>query len=140
MPIRTTDTAVKAVMAPGGDYDLRRGPSLVPFTTAANSIVNRLVAAATDNETPIADADAALVETWLAAHVYCQSDRLKASKSTAGASASYNWKGEMGLTSTPYGVMAKNLDPSGLLEYVMDQSQGNAVEGFWLGTPDEGVV
>jgi len=132
---RNTDAAVREILAPGGDYDLRRNPTLRPFIASASRIVDRLVAKAnvrTDVD-HVEAADAALVELWLAAHLYKMSDRQFSNKSTLGASASYAGKTGMGLDSTTYGQVAKNMDPSGLLATVMKEG-AEEPGGFWAGT------
>jgi hypothetical protein len=139
MAIRTDADAVKKVMAPGRDYDTKRNPDLTPFITAASRVVDRLAAAAlaAELEAPYAleEADALLVETWLSAHFYKQSDKGFTSRSTEGASGSFQGQTTMGLDSTLYGQTAKSLDPTGFLPGIMDPAKASGeVGGFWLGT------
>lgn len=81
-----------------------------------------------------------LLEAWLAAHFYALRDQQYSSRSTQGASGSFQGQTGMGLTSTFYGQTAMRLDASGLLAK-MDKE---AIEGGkrkikvgWLGTDPE---
>lgn len=139
MPIRTTPQAVKELMAPGGDYDLRRAPSLVPAITTASVIIDDLYDAAIADGWTAAELPAArmeLVERWLAAHCYQQSDKGYTSRSTQGASGSFQGQTTMGLDSTLYGQTAKAVDPTGLLSYIYDKVNAPPeIGGTHLGTP-----
>lgn len=141
MPVRTTDAAVKGLMQPGGDYDLRRNPSLTPFITLANIVTDRLATTTAEYEAPYAlDATSAeMVERCLSAHFYQHSDRAWQSKSTAGASGSFAMPaGQEDLTTTSYGRMAMAADPTGMLPSVINISTNKTeVGGFWLGTEDD---
>ena len=130
MAVTTTAEAVKAIMAPGKDYD---GVSnLAPFIRAAGLLVNRLILkAGLVGKAAPAD-ESAEIMAWLAAHAYKQSDQALASKSTDGASGSYQGQtGDMGLKSTKYGQMALMLDSTGLLNGISNNARAG---GFWLGT------
>lgn len=136
MPIRTDADAVKAVLAPGGDYDLKRSPSLTPFMTVAAKFVDRLVVAAAEGGYTLEADDPELIERYLAAWAYCNSDRIYTSRSTQGASGSFSLpQAEAGLNSNPYGTMAKMLDPTGLLPAIVSAVDTIYCGGDWLGKP-----
>ena len=129
MAYRTTIGAVKGIMEPGRDYNGHT--DLMPFIATANAVVNRVVnLAVTARNMAIQSTDAELIERWLAAHFYCQSDKTYQSKSTQGASGSFTGQTAMGLKSTLYGQTAKVMDPSGVLEAIDERKFAG---GHWLG-------
>lgn len=127
---RTTDTLVKGVLLL--DYDSRRLHSLTPFIEAANLIVSRVATCATRKEMTLSSDELEMIERWLAAHMYVQSDQTFASKSTSGASGSHHGQTGMGLENSKYGQTAKMLDPSGCLAALDKQQVAGA---HWLGKP-----
>lgn len=130
---RTTAELVKEVLAPGGDYNLRTNPSLTVFINSASVLVNKVISLAANNEEEGLTTDQAqLVETWLAAHMYCMSDQTYASKSTAGASASFHGQTGLKLDATKYGQMAKVIDTTG---YLTSLSENLSASMTWLGKP-----
>lgn len=121
-------------MTPGKDYDVARRPSLKPFVATANVIVNRLVTKA-EASTPaitISTADQELLERWIAAWAYKNSDLQLAEKSTSSASGKATGKTEKGLESNFYGQTALTLDPTGLLKSL---TSGARARMAWLGKP-----
>lgn len=129
---RTTADLVKAVLAPGLDYDLVRNPSLDPFISMATNLVDRVATCATSAGNPHSTAELLDMETWLAAHFYVQSDQTKASKSTAGASASFHGQTGMRLENSKYGQGALTMDFTGCLGSL---SSAVRAGGWWLGKP-----
>lgn len=127
---RTTASAVESVLAAGGDYDEERRPSLMPFIDTAAAITSRVQQCAARKGKALTLEELELVERWLAAHAYAQSDKPYTSKSTEGASASFSGQTGMGLDSTLYGQMALRVDPSGCLAAIDKRQQAG---GFWLG-------
>lgn len=128
---RTTADEVKAVLAPGRDYDLRGNPSLLPFIDTASILIDKVDELA---EGTYPAKKLKLMEMWLSAHFYKQSDKDFSSRSTSGASGSFAGKTDMGLNSTLYGQSAQALDTEGYLSEI----GGNGpveVGGVWLGTP-----
>lgn len=123
---RSTAEDVKSILAPGKDYD---GVSnLTPFLRAAASMIDRCVARAIREVRPYGLSDFADCEAWLAAHLYKMSDQALASKSTEGASGSYQGTtSDMGLKGTKYGQTALMLDPTG---YLTGISTGARAGGF----------
>jgi hypothetical protein len=128
---RTTPDAVKAVL--GYDYDTANSPSLVPYIDAAAAVVTRVVNCATLKETPLTADEAELVERWVAAHFYQQSDQGYTSRSTGGASGSFQGQTGMYFESTKYGQSAVMLDPSGCLTSIAARRSAG---GYWLGTTE----
>jgi hypothetical protein len=117
MAYRTTAGQVQGVLM--SDYGAKADgtlPSLEPFIRPANAIVSRLAVAATAKGITLSTAELREIETWLAAHCYCLSDRAIASETTERSSATYQGKTGMRLEATLYGQMALSLDPSGCLQ------------------------
>lgn len=136
MSIRTTEAQVKAVMAPGIDYDTVNSPDLTPYIAAASAITDQVVSLAysrkgvtiTDNGS---GSLAEIIERWLAAHFYCQSDKPMQTKSAGGASATFVGKTAAdGLDSTLYGQTAQRIDISGILRNLDKQQLAGSK---WLG-------
>lgn len=120
MAIRTDADTVKEILL--DDYGPREDgtlPDLTPRIRAASLIVDQLDAMADAGMCPaiIAPSDDLLteIETYLAAHLYCVSDRIYTSRSTQGASGSFAGQTGMKLESTFYGQQAMLLDTSGML-------------------------
>lgn len=137
---RTTPAAVKEIMAPGGDYRAKTAPSLNPFIDSASATIDDLVYEAEKTNNPwkelLTPTRLEMIERWLAAHDYQQSDKGYTSRSTQGASGSFQGQWQMGLDSTSYGQRAKALDPTGLLPVVMDKNmQAPIVGGQHIGSP-----
>ena len=129
---RTTAAAVQAVLAPGKDYDTEDEPSLDPFIDTATAIVDRVEDCAVAKDRTLTDAELELIERWLAAHLYAMSDQTYASKSTAGASASFHGQTGMHLEATKYGQTALTVDYSGCLSAISKRQVARLV---WLGKP-----
>jgi hypothetical protein len=127
---RTTAVNVKELLLQ--DYDAAGAPSLKPFIDTANVIVNRVATCAADKSLSLTAAELELVERWLAAHFYAVSDKPYASKSTAGASASFHGQTKMYLEATLYGQTASRIDRSGCLAALAAEKRAVA-GGFWLG-------
>jgi hypothetical protein len=128
---RTTDTAVKAILL--RDYDTRNSPSLDSFIETASALVDDLVDCATGKGVTFSAGRLELIERYLAAHFYQQSDKGFTSKSTGDASASYQGKTDMYLTSTLYGQTAITLDKTGCLRSIGTGQVANTARGIWLG-------
>ncbi len=130
---RTNSNSVIAILRPGsqgGDYDDKNSPSLEPFIDTASVVVDDLVTYAAENNKTLIPSKLELIERWLAAHFYCQSDKTYMSKVTAQASAIFAGKTGMHLESTLYGQTAQMLDNTGLLTALSKQSR--AIAG-WMG-------
>jgi hypothetical protein len=119
MSQRTTVAAVQGIL--GGNYGKVNGVlmNLQPFIDSATVIVDRVAVCAAKRHKTLGPAELELVERWLAAHAYCHMDPIYMSKSTAGASASFQrGSGGEGFESTDYGKMAVRIDYSGCLSAI----------------------
>jgi hypothetical protein len=129
MAIRTNDAEVREIL--GTNYDSKS--KLGQFFLAANVMVNRAATCATAKGVTVTSAEWKVIETWVAAHLYCCMDAMYTSRSTSGASGSFQRKaGGEGLAGTEYGQMAMLLDPSNCL------TEQNSTQRFtveWLGLP-----
>lgn len=100
------------------------------FIDTAASLTNKVSTNDTASELDAADLE--LIERYLAAHFYCLADPLYASKSTGGASGSFQGQTGMGLDFTPYGQTAKRLDVTGYLAR-LDMPTRPKAGSIWLG-------
>jgi hypothetical protein len=108
---RTTSDEVKAVL--GGQWDGKT--VLDPFIATASALVDWAVTAKPNQDTMLGDTLAAQVECYLAAHFYQHADQALKSKSTGGASGTFQGRDGMVLTGTDYGRTACALDVTGQL-------------------------
>lgn len=135
MAVRTNATAVEKVLLKDYDADLR--PDLAPFIEAAAAIVDDVVECALDKDITIGATRQELIERWLAAHFYAVTDRPYQSKSTEGASATFQGQTAMYFEGSHYGQMAISLDPSGCLTDIQTDATSptgrSVASGFWLG-------
>lgn len=128
---RTTSELVQGLLL--SDYGPTRSgatPSLTPFIDTASAIVDQVATCATAKGSTLTSTQLELIERWLAAHAYCQSDQPYAEKKTQEASAVYQGRTGMNLDGTKYGQMAQTLDPTGCLSTL---SKRNRVRAIWLG-------
>jgi hypothetical protein len=132
MAARTTSNSVKALLL--RQYDANAAPSLTPFIDTATVLVDRMVAEDADGLLTAAELE--LIERYLAAHFYLHSDQALMSKSTGGASGSFQGQTGIGLDGSQYGQTAKRLDVTGYLVR-MDQPQRPVSQVEWLGTEYE---
>lgn len=130
----TTPGAVQDILGPHWDGST----SVSPFIRTAAALVSWLQSQ--DTEGLLTDELLEEIETYLAAHFYAHSDQLFQSKSTGKASASFQGKTGMVLSSTQYGQTAMVLDVAGLLaQRSADAEKGTrrTMRAIWLGTDDE---
>jgi hypothetical protein len=113
---RTTTAAVQGIL--GSDYDSRRSPDLSPRIETAATLVDDIVAKAVELGIPLTDARLEVIERWLAAHLYCVTDRPYKSRSAGGASGTFDGNTDKGLDATLYGQTAKVLDTTGFLSSI----------------------
>lgn len=123
---RTTTDAVQRLL--GNDY--APDADLTPSVESASAVVDRVVACATAKGKALTAAEAELVERWLSAHFYCQSDPQYQSKSTMGASGGFTGQTGMRLDNTRYGQQAQVIDYSGCLSAIGKRA---VATGGWLG-------
>ena len=129
--MRTSEAAVKLILLQ--DYETDLSPSsvsLVPFIDTASAVVDRVEACAVAKDKTLTAAELELIERWLSAHFYVQSDQTYASKSSAGASASFHGQTGMHLESSRYGQTALNVDFSGCLTAIGKRQTARMA---WLG-------
>lgn len=128
---RTDADAVKLVLL--DDYGPKEDgtePSLTPFINAANLVITRVAACSTAKGDPHTSDELAVLETWLAAHFYGQSDQPYSSRSTSGASGNFQGQTAMALDSTKYGQTAAGMDHSGCLRAHFEKRTAHM---DWLG-------
>lgn len=119
---RTTEALVKAILL--ANYDGRRTPSLTAFIRTANVVTSRVLAMSVKKPRVLAGGGLTTdelreIETLLAAHFYCVNDPLYSSRSTQGASGSFQRAGaKEGFSSTDYGKQAMDVDWSGVLKNI----------------------
>lgn len=114
-PYRTNTGAVLAVLEPGKEYDTLFSPDLTPFMDAAQALTNRVYTSSAIRGYIYTAPELEVIERYLAAHFYCTSDKVYASKSAGGASGSFMQQTGKGLEQTPHGQTALRLDYSGVL-------------------------
>lgn len=123
---RTTSASVQAVLK--DDYD--GATDLTPYIATASAIVDRVKTCATRKGKDLSDVELELVERWLAAHLYCQSDKPYTNRSTEGASGAFAGQTSMGFDSTLYGQTACRVDFSGCL---LNIDKRQMARSLWLG-------
>lgn len=126
---RTNSNAVQAIL--GDNYD--SNIDLDPFIDTASAVVDEIEDCASERDITMSSTLLELIERWLAAHFYAHADPLYQSRSTGGASATFQGQTGMGLESTVYGQTALRLDKSGCLAYMDEKSE--PVQVIWLGKP-----
>jgi len=105
--------------------------SLVPFIETANALADYV--SSKDSKSQLSATLLKQIELYLAAHFYSHRDQPYASKSTMGASASFQGQWGKGLESTRWGQTAMMLDVSGTLAAIAMGGGIATVE--WLGKP-----
>jgi hypothetical protein len=129
---RTDEDKVKAVLAPGKDYDTSGAPSLTRFITAANLVTTRVNTCATAKGYTLTSDELIEIETWLAAHYYTRSDTAYAAKNELGAGGTKQGQTAKRLEASFYGQTALDLDPSGCLAAI---ANGVKAAVAWGGKP-----
>ena len=141
IPPRTTAALVQGIL--NTDYGpLSDGitlPDLTPYIATASMVIDQAKVVALNKGPAFAIADtgvngpAELLERWLSAHFYCMMDPNYKSKSTAGASATFQRPIDgTGFESTSYGQMAVAMDYSGALKNISAKQRATMT---WLGKP-----
>lgn len=123
--IRTTDTAVKAIIEVDPRIDL------TPFIETGSAVVDNLHAA--DSKTLLDDVRLELIERWLSAHFYAIRDARRTGDTAGDVSATYESKVDFGLKLTRYGQQALILDTTGYLNSLNSAKLINA-SVTWLGS------
>lgn len=127
---RTTATLVATVL--GDNYVDGFSPDLQAFIDTATLIVTRVLTCAAAKGYTITTDEAEMIERYLAAHYFGHADQFITSKSTNGASGSFQGQTGMGIESSLYGQTAIQLDPSGCLNALTKRQTASAT---WLGRP-----
>jgi hypothetical protein len=133
MAQRTTSAAVQAIL--GLLYDPNQAPTLVAHMTTATALVDWVVE--NDSTGLLTPTLAERVECYLSAHFYAHADQIPQTKSTGGASASFQGQSQMVLSSTQFGQTAMLLDPTGLLQKRCKEVQEGGrrmTKSMWLGS------
>ena len=131
MAARTTIASVRGVL--NRDYD--GSANLQPYIDTATLVIDRAKELATAEDVTLSSAVLEMMERWLAAHFYCQSDKPYQSRNTKGASASFAGKTGMYFESTLYGQTAMRIDPSGSLQSIGGKER-KILTAAWLGEED----
>ena len=129
---RTTSDAVKAILA--GQWDGRT--VIDPFIATASAMVDWVVTTKANQDTTLGDTLAAQVECYLSAHFYQHADQALKSKSTGGASGSFQGRDGMVFTATDYGRTACALDITGQLarrSKEVEEGGRRRATACWLG-------
>lgn len=114
------------------EYDAEVSPSLTPFIETASSMVDDLVECAAEKGITLSDTKLELIERWLSAHFYSQSDKPYTESETLDARAKYNGQTKMYLESTLYGQTAVKLDPTGCLAAIAG-GEDKSAKVIWMG-------
>lgn len=133
MAARTTSELVKKELLDNFGKKLDgEFPDLVPFIKQANNLTTRMASLAISAKGYTHTSDELLdIETVLSAWAYCMSDRTYSSRSTGGASGSFDGQTGKGLDANFFGQKAKMLDASGVLKAI---DEGKVAGGVtWLG-------
>jgi len=124
----TTDAEIRKIIDVSTEIT-----DLSPFIDAASSMV-------TAHCTDITDANAAIVETWLAAHLITIRDNRVNSEAAGSVSQSFQFKVDLGLDCSMYGQTAIQLDTTGGLSawnaQIKSGTAGRTVSVDWLGLSD----
>jgi hypothetical protein len=132
MPIRTKADIVESIL--GNNYD--GSADLVPFIRVASNIVT-WIDEVCDVDNLMSASELKELEAWLAAHFYHAQDHMYSSKSTGGASGSFQGQTAMNFSATFYGQTALLMDTSGCLaKRQKEVEQGGRIKAgmTWIGT------
>lgn len=109
------------------------GVDLTPYIEVASAVVSRVNTCAVAKGYTLTSSELELIERWYAAWVYTDMDPLYRSKSTGGASGSFDTDPKQ----KRYLRQAIALDPSGCLAGIVS---GHTAGAVWLGkTPSERI-
>lgn len=117
----TTTGAVRGIL--GDDYD--QTTDLQQFIDTAYITLKRVITCAAKKGITLDAQDKEMIERWMAAHSYAQSDKPYASRSTLDGSGQFQGQTGQGWTSTNYGQQACRLDWSGCLFNVDKQQRAS---------------
>lgn len=127
---RTSTANVALVL--GGHYVSGSSPDLQAFIDTATLIITRVNTCATAKGITLSTDELEMMERYLAAHYFSHADQIFQSKSTNGASGSFQGQTGKGIESSQYGMTALQLDPSGCLAAI---TKGARASITWGGKP-----
>jgi hypothetical protein len=131
---RTSADAVKAVLL--RQYDFNNLPDIGPFITTASALVDWVVGK--NNYGELNGNIQERIECFLAAHFYFHADQVLQSKSTGGASGSFQGRTDMVFMGSQYGQTACALDVTGQLAKRSKEAETGmkrTTQFFWMGKP-----
>jgi hypothetical protein len=130
MAVRTDEQRVRDIIDNTTDIDV------TPFIRTANLMTNKVSAG--DSQGELNTNDLVEIETYLAAHFYGIRDQLLSSKSTGGASGSFQGQTGFALDYTAYGQTAMMLDVTGFLSGLNMQVKNGRpkLQMIWLGSTE----
>jgi len=125
MAWRTTEEDVREIIDTVTTYPVR------PFIATANALTDHV--SSQDSDLVLSGAMLIQIELYLAAHFYAIRDPQYQTKSTGGASATFQGQTGMKLDLTWWGQQAIMLDASGTLAAMNDGPKKASAD--WLGLP-----
>lgn len=109
--------------------------AMLPFITLANELVTEVCTGTAGPTVAYSTERLELIETWLAAHFYTNLDPRAVSES-AGVSASYQSRVDLGFDTSHYGQTAMRMDTNGGLARLNQEAKNGKrrIKVTWLGT------
>jgi len=134
MAIRTTDSVVQKILGPNYDGTT----DLEEVMTTASVFIDLVVQCAARKSVTLTSTQLERMEAYVAAHLYGHGDQFYQSRSTQGASGSFQGStSQIGLEGSQYGQTALRLDTSGCLNALHNKAR---VGMTWLGTKATNVT
>jgi hypothetical protein len=130
---RTTADQVKALLTPGGAYDLVNNPDVSPFIDSASILIDAVNECALSKDITLTSAQLEIMERWVAAHAYVMTDQRPQEEWDEKAKAVYQGRTGLNLEASKYGQMALSLDTSGCLSAISSGRNRKAARGYYLG-------
>ena len=131
---RTTKAPVEEIIELDAEI-IPNDAAMLPFLTVANELVTECCTGDAGPTTAYSDDRLALIECWLAAHLYTNRDPRAVTEKAGSVSAAYQGKVDLGFDTSHYGQTAMRLDThGGLAKLNDDMKKGKPnVGGSWLG-------
>jgi len=134
MAVRTTDSAVQRILGPNYDGTT----DLEEVIATATVIIDLAVQCAARKGITLTTAQLERMEAYVAAHLYGHGDQFYQSRSTQGASGSFQGQtSQLGLEGSQYGQTAIRLDTSGCLNAIQNKARAGMT---WLGTKASNIT
>lgn len=133
---RTTEDTVQRILGP--NYD--GASDLLEVIATASMFVDLIVACNTrKGGLALEDTQLERIEAYIACHLYGHSDQFYQSRSTQGASGSFQGQtSQLGLEGSQYGQTALRLDTTGCLSVINNPSRKVGMR--WLGTAARNIT